>query len=67
MADLAPTIETAAAEPRKAQADGVAAEAHSLTDQIAADRYLKSVAAASTPRRGLRFNRVVNPPASEHG
>ena len=34
-----------------------------LTEQIAADKYLASKAAASQPKRGLRFNKLVPPGA----
>ena len=53
-------IETAAADPKKVSIDGVQVEAHSLTDRVAAARFVKEQAAASDPfscivHRQLRF------------
>lgn len=62
MSDLSDSIETAAAEPRKASGDSGSVEAHSLPDQIAADQYVQSNAAvANTSSRGIRFNKIVPP------
>ena len=38
-------------------------EQHKLSDQIAADRYLASKAAAKSKRRGLVFNKLIPPGA----
>lgn len=53
--DLTTEITENAQGPAKASVDGQTVEQHSIQDQIAADRYLASKAAAKTPRRGLRF------------
>ena len=54
------TILQNAAGPRKASADGVVVEQHSLKDQIAADKYLASKEAT---RKGLGaiFKKLVPP------
>lgn len=52
MADLNDAIEGSAKKPRKAEIDGKSAEAHSLPDQIAADKYLKGQAALAGGRSG---------------
>ena len=49
--------------PAKASGDTGSVEQHKLTEQIAADKYLASKAAASQPKRGLRFNKLVPPGA----
>ncbi len=53
MADLSTEIETSAQEPKRMRVDGNEVEQHSLTDQIEADRYLASKAAASSAKRGF--------------
>lgn len=57
MADLTPEIETNAGGPKRASGDAGSVEAHSLTEQIEADRYLKSQEAATKPKRGLLFGK----------
>jgi hypothetical protein len=52
-----------ASGPVKASGDQGSFEQHSIEDQIAADRYLASKAAASKPHRGMRFTRIVPPGA----
>lgn len=42
MADLSSNIETNAGNPAEAEVDGLKAKQHSLKDQIAADKHLKS-------------------------
>ena len=61
---IADAIRENAAGPVKASGDSISVEQHSLQDQIAADRYLASKAAAKQPHRGLRFSRIV-PPGAE--
>lgn len=56
-----------AAGPKRAEADGVRVEQHSLADQIAAEKFLASKAAVAQPRRGLRINRIASPGAGERG
>lgn len=63
MADLLPSIETNAAAPRSAMQDGGSATQHSLPDQIAADKYIKSSQAAA--RGGLPIRQVkLRPPGA---
>lgn len=47
--------------PKRVRTDAGEVESQSIADQIAADKYLASRAAASQPRRGLRFNKLVPP------
>jgi len=61
--NLEETIRESAKEPAKASGDAGSVEQHKLTEQIAADKYLASKAAASQPKRGLRFNKLVPPGA----
>lgn len=65
MAELEDTILENAQGPAAASGDSGSVTQHSLQDQIAADRYLasKAAAASSTGNRGLRFNRIVPPGA----
>lgn len=57
-------IQTSAQAPRRVQSDGVSSEAHSLPDQIAADKYLASKAAGKAARGfPLRIHQVRNPSA----
>jgi hypothetical protein len=61
--DLDDTIRENAQGPAKAAGDSGSMEQHKLTDQIAADRYLASKAAAKSKRRGLVLNKFVPPGA----
>jgi len=64
MADeLDVTIRENAQGPAKVSGDAGSVEQHSLADQIAADRYLQSKAAARSKQRGLRFSKLVPPGA----
>ena len=65
MADLTDSIQENAQRPAKVSSDAGSVEQHSLADQIAADRYLASKAAARAPRRGLVFNKLIPPGASQ--
>jgi hypothetical protein len=49
--------------PAKAAGDSGSIEQHKLADQIAADKYLASKAAAKSKRRGLTLNKFVPPGA----
>jgi hypothetical protein len=60
--DLSSNIASNAQGPARASGDSGSFDAHSLPDQIAADKYLKSQAAVTKRRRGLRFSRLVSPP-----
>jgi len=51
-------IQQNAAGPRKASADGVVVEQHSLKDQIEADRYLESKKAARAKGLGIKLIRI---------
>jgi hypothetical protein len=62
--ELADTIRQNAAGPAKVSGDSGSVEQHSLADQIAADKYLASKAAAATKRRGLTLNKLVPPGAT---
>jgi hypothetical protein len=62
--DLDNTIRENAQSPAKASGDAGSVEQHKLSEQIAADRYLKSKEAAKSKRRGLAFNKLVPPGAS---
>jgi hypothetical protein len=57
--DLTDAIEAAAKNPQRVRTDAGEVEAHPLPDQIEADKYLASKAAAGTKSRGLRFNQIV--------
>ncbi len=59
--NLQETIRESAKAPAKASGDAGSVEQHKLTEQIAADKYLASKQAASQPKRGLRFNKLVPP------
>ena len=64
MADnLDDTIRENAQGPAKASGDSSSMEQHKLPDQIAADRYLASKAAAKSKHRGLAFNKFIPPGA----
>jgi len=54
-----------ASGPKRAQGDSGSVEQHSLIDQIEADRYLASKAAAKRRDRGLRMTRISPPGAGE--
>ena len=57
------TIRDNAQGPAKASGDSGSMEQHKIPDQIAADKYLASKAAAKSKSRGLVFNRIVPPGA----
>ena len=61
--NLEDTILENAQGPAKAAGDAGSMEQHKLTEQIEADRYLASKAAAKSKSRGLRFNKLVPPGA----
>ena len=64
MADnLDDTIRENAEGPAKASGDSGSMEQHKPSEQIEADRYLLSKAAAKSKSRGLRFNKLVPPGA----
>ena len=51
----------AAVGPKRVRTDAGEVEAHDLDQIIEADKYIASKAAASTPNRGLRFNKLIPP------
>lgn len=61
MADLTDTITAAAAAPLEAETPAGRARQQSLADLVEADRYLKALGAQTSPRRGLRFTRLIPP------
>lgn len=62
--DLEQTIAENAGGPKKARGDAGEVEQHSLTDQIAADRYLASKRAARGNGLGIALRKLV-PPGAE--
>jgi len=56
--DLTQSITDNAKAPRRAEGDAGSVEQHPLPEQIAADRYVKSAAAAKKGR-GFRLTRMV--------
>ena len=67
MPDPTPTeqaITDNALGPKKAQGDSGSIEQHSLSDQIAADRYLASKQAVKTKTKGLQLSKLVPPGAA---
>ena len=57
-------IESTATNPKRVRTDAGEVEAQSIQDQIAADNYLAAKTAASSSRRGLRFNQLTPSPYS---
>ena len=64
MADLEDNIRDNASGPKRAKGDSVEVEQHSLPDQIAADRYLNSKAAAKKKGLGIKLTKL-SPPGTE--
>ena len=58
MADLSSSIETNAQKPKRVNVDGTQVEQLSLDEQIKADEYLKSQAAANSTKRGFVLTRL---------
>ncbi len=52
------TIETNASGPRKASGDSGSVEQHSLSDQIAADKYLESKTASRSKGLGIKLLKI---------
>jgi hypothetical protein len=67
MADgnLTDAIKTNAQAPASASGDGVSAQQHRLTEQIAADQHVAANAAVARNTRtlGIRFAKIVSPGA----
>jgi hypothetical protein len=65
MPDLDQTIEEAAKNPKAVAVDGTRVDAQSVDDLIKADQHLSGKdAVRNSPRRGLRFNKLVPPGSS---
>ena len=62
--DLDQTILDNAQGPARATADGMSVEQHSLSEQVAADRYLQSKKAARQKGLGIALKKLV-PPGTE--
>ena len=62
--DLEDSIRDNAKAPAKASGDAGSVEQHNLKDQIEADKYLASKRATKSKNRGMRFNKVVPPRAT---
>lgn len=63
MPEIEDAIQENATGPAKASVDGQSVEQHSLRDQIEADRYLASKAAAAAKGLGIKKARLVPPGA----
>jgi hypothetical protein len=59
--DLRDSITENAKNPKRAQGDAGSVEQHSLKDQIEADRYLASKAAAKSKSLGVKASKMVPP------
>jgi hypothetical protein len=59
--DLGPGIDSAAGSPRRAEVDGLSAEAQPLSEQIAADKYLSAKGARALPGRGIMRTKLIGP------
>ena len=59
--NLDQTITDNAAGPKRAQGDSGSVEQHDLKDQIEADRYLNSKAAAKKKGLGIKMTKAVPP------
>jgi hypothetical protein len=63
--DLSEAIATNAAAPQQVTVDGVTARGQSVQDQIAADKYLASKAAARRKGLPIRFFKIVPPGSAD--
>lgn len=61
--DMTGQIQSTAANPSQASADGVSASAQPLGDLIEADKYLKATEANRAPAFGVVFAKIVSPGA----
>ena len=57
---IAETIAKNAAGPKSAEVDGQRVEQHTLTEQIAADKYLASKDAVKRRGSGLKFSKMTH-------
>lgn len=58
---MANEVDAAIANPKKATADGVSVESHTLPELIEAEKHIARKSAASQPARGMRFTKLVPP------
>ena len=58
-------IKAALAGPKQVTADGMTVEQFGLLEMIEAQKHLASKCAATSPRRGLRFTRLIAPGTTE--
>ncbi|HBG25934.1 MAG: hypothetical protein A2Y10_19380 [Planctomycetes bacterium GWF2_41_51] len=61
--NLEETIKESLKSPAKVSSDGVSVEQHSLSEQIAADKYLASKTATQKKGLGIKFS-IVSPPGA---
>lgn len=61
--EVSDALKSAAQQPKRVRTDAGEVEARDLSEQIEADKYLASKAAASATNRhrGLRFNKIIPP------
>lgn len=59
--DLVNAIVENASGPAKATGDSGTIEQHNPKDLIEVDRYQRSVTAATTKKRGIRFSKIIPP------
>ncbi len=62
--NLSQKIKENASSPKRARGDSGSMEQHSLSDQIAADRYLNSKKAAGGKGLGVKVSRMIPPGAA---
>ena len=65
MPDLIPAINTNATAPQHAAQDGTSAAQQPLSQQIAADQYIKSAGALQNRPLGIRYVKAAAPAASD--
>lgn len=58
-------LERAALGPARASGDAGSVDNHPLPDLVLVDRYQRAQRAARSPRRGLRFSKLVPPSPGE--
>ena len=56
--DLGNTIRESASNPKRASGDSSSVEQHSLSDQIAADKYLESKKASRSKGLGIKLVKI---------
>jgi hypothetical protein len=61
LAAITTAINTALLGPKKVSGDAGSVEQHDIGEMIEADRYLRTRCVTESPRRGLRFTKLVPP------